>query len=122
MTRLLAAAMMACGCQASATAQVLADPTRPPVVSTTQEAGSDEQRAAGPRLQSILLSSSRKIAVIDGQPVGLGGKTGSAVLIRISPSEVVLRDGDAETTLTLFPDVNKKARVAAGSAATGGKR
>lgn len=92
---------------AAAHAAPFADPTRPPNVNT--EAASAEQGAlAGPRLESVLIAPDRRIAVISGRAVSLGGKVGEARVVRISESEVVLQNGDQRETLKLFPDVEKK--------------
>lgn len=92
---------------AAAHAAPFADPTRPPNVNT--EAASAEQGAlAGPRLESVLIAPDRRIAVISGRAVSLGGKVGEARVVRISESEVVLQNGDQRETLKLFPQVEKK--------------
>lgn len=91
---------------AAAQAAPFADPTRPPSVSA--EAGPGGQAVSGPRLESVLIAPNRRIAVISGQAVTLGGKVGEARVVRISESEVVLQNGDQRETLRLFPDVEKK--------------
>lgn len=90
-----------------ASAQKLADPTRPP---TTMAAPDSEAAAEGvaavPRLQSILIGRApdgRRLAVIDGATVRTGAKVGDAVLERINDNSVVLRRGKHLETLTLFP-------------------
>ena len=101
------ALLIAALASASAQAAPFADPTRPPNV--TAETGSGGQAAAaGPRLESVLIAPDRRIAVISGQRVPLGGKYGEARVVRISESEVVLQNGDQRETLKLFPDVEKK--------------
>ncbi len=89
---------------AGSTAQALTDPTRPPL---------ELMRAAGtvetPRtpLQSILLSSTRKGAIINGQYVPLGGTYGKARLVRITATEVTLKTGGATEVLQLYPPMEK---------------
>ena len=89
---------------AGSTAQALTDPTRPPL---------DLMSAAGagtaPRtpLQSILLSSVRKGAIINGQYVPLGGTYGKATLVRITATEVTLKSDGALEVLMLYPPMEK---------------
>ncbi|RFP13807.1 MULTISPECIES: MSHA biogenesis protein MshK [unclassified Duganella] len=90
-----------------ASAQKLADPTRPPALMAAPESeAAAEAVAAGPRLQSILIGRApdgRRLAVIDGATLRIGGKVGDAVLERINDNSVVLRRGKNLETLTLFP-------------------
>jgi hypothetical protein len=87
---------------AGSTAQALTDPTRPPeeLMSAT---------GAAPRmpLQSILLSSARKGAIINGQYVPLGGSYGRAKLVRITPTEVTLKGDQGLEVLQLYPPMEK---------------
>ena len=92
-----------------AMAQSLADPTRPPQLVMPESAA--EQTLAGPVLQSILIAPQRRVAIISGQTVELNGKYGELTLIRMSETEVVLRNpqNPKETqTLKLFPGVDKR--------------
>lgn len=86
--------------------QGVADPTRPPGGS---EASSAEAVMSGPVLQSVMLSPSRKVAVISGEMVVLGGKYGSARLVKLTESEAVLKNGQEVTVLRLHPRVDKRA-------------
>lgn len=93
----------------AATAQTLPDPTRPPVLVTAESAG--EQVDTGPVLQSVLIAPQRRLAIISGQTVELNGKYGDLTLIRVSETEVVLRNRQnvKETqTLKLFPSFEKR--------------
>lgn len=105
-----------------ARAQALADPTRPPAAGTGQEG---EAPPAGKQLQSVLFSRGRKVAVIDGTMVPLGGTYGDARVVKISETEVVLQQGEETETLKLFPAVDKQAvkrgagRARAGTTAPG---
>lgn len=103
--RLVGAALAALAWTASA--QGLTDPTRPP--SAGPGAAEAEPQAGGPRLQSILLSSERKIAVIDGRSLRVGDRVGDATLVQISEGGVLLRRGNELHTLALVPGVAKKA-------------
>ena len=111
MTRLL---MLACGlglaCAAPAQTRPLVDPTRPPNVST--ELATVQAAVEGPRLQSVLISPTRRSAVISGTAVALGGKYGDARVEQISESAVVLRFPDRRETLALLPGRDKRERRA----------
>jgi MSHA biogenesis protein MshK len=86
-------------------AQALRDPTRPPGDSGV--AGEDAAPAAS-RLQSVLISSGRRVAVISGQAVPLGGMVGEARVVKITETEVVLKKGDETEVLKMHPDVDKE--------------
>lgn len=87
-------------------AQVLTDPTRPPAATAGAPYAPDE--TPGTQLQSILLSSGRKVAVINGSMIPLGGMVGEAKVVKISETEVVLKKGDETEVLKLFPNVDKQ--------------
>ncbi len=91
---------------AAAAAQGLADPTRPPAALASP--GSAAAAAGGPVLQSVMLSPGRKVAMISGQMVALGGRYGSARLVRLTDSEAELRDGAEIIVLSLYPQVEKR--------------
>jgi MSHA biogenesis protein MshK len=99
-----------------ALAQGLADPTRPP--SSSAQGGPDDA-PVGRQLQSVLLSSGRKIAVIDGNAVALGGMLGDARVVKITETEVVLKTGEETETLKLYPGVDKRMKRAAGRTQSG---
>lgn len=90
---------------AGSTAQALNDPTRPPLemMSAASVAG------AAPRtpLQSILLSSVRKGAIINGQYVPLGGNYGKASLVRVTATEVTLKSEQGLEVLQLYAPMEK---------------
>jgi len=85
-------------------AQALTDPTRPPL-----ELMSAATAVAAPRtpLQSILLSSTRKGAIINGQYVALGGTYGKARLVKITATEVTLKGDQGLEVLQLYPPMGK---------------
>ena len=84
----------------------LVDPTQSP---TDIAQGADAAADAGPVLQSVMLSSARKMAVISGQTVKIGEKVGEAKLVRLNDHEAVLRNPDGTTqTLQMHPAVVKK--------------
>jgi MSHA biogenesis protein MshK len=87
----------------------LVDPTRPPNMSV--ESGAKESAApAGPRLQSVLISPTRRVAVISGSTVVQGGRYGNATVASISEGAVLLRYADRKETLYLVPGVVKRER------------
>jgi MSHA biogenesis protein MshK len=94
---------------AVALAQALNDPMRPPAAYVEAESGGGE--AGGPVLQSVMISPTRKAAIISGEMVKLGGKFGNAKLVKVSESEVVLRTGDETQVLKMYPGVEKRANV-----------
>lgn len=85
----------------------LPDPTRPPSSFAVGGMGSPAA-SSGPVLQSVLISSGRRIAVINGQTVHVGDKVGEARVAKISEGEVVLNDGKSLQTLKLFPGAEKQ--------------
>jgi MSHA biogenesis protein MshK len=104
--RLIALSLLfAASTSQAALAQPLRDPTRPPSATALQETN----EAAPSRLQSVLISPTRKIAVIDGRTVRLGERVGDATLVAIAPSEVTLQRGAQYETLRMHPAVEKKA-------------
>lgn len=98
------AAMAALALSAGSSAQALTDPTRPPL-ELMSAAGSGV--APHTPLQSILLSSTRKGAIIDGRYVPLGGTYGKARLVRITATEVTLKSDGALEVLQLYPPMEK---------------
>jgi len=91
---------------AGAQAQALTDPTRPPSAASGSPAAQEE--APGTQLQSILLSSGRKVAVINGTMVPLGGMVGEARVVRITETEVVLKKGGETEVLKMYPGIDKR--------------
>lgn len=90
-------------------AQAMNDPMRPPAAYVDAESGGGE--AGGPVLQSVMISPTLKAAIINGEMVKLGGKFGSARLVKVSESEVVLRSGEEMQVLKMYPGVEKRANV-----------
>ncbi|HEY8888116.1 MAG TPA: hypothetical protein VIM35_06495, partial [Gallionella sp.] len=54
---------------------------------------------------SIIISETRRAAIIDGQTVELGGQHGNARLVEVNVGSVVLQHGKSRQVLTLFPGV-----------------
>ena len=98
---------------AGSAAQALTDPTKPPLELIRSAAGAAAGSAAGAaprlRLESILLSSLRKGAIINGQYVPLGGAYGKATLVDVTATGVTLKTGQALDVLQLFPPMDKPA-------------
>ena len=92
---------------ASSAAQALTDPTRPPLELMTSSTAGAAGVAPPTPLQSILLSSTRKGAIISGQYVPLGGVYGSARLIKISATEVTLKGDRGLEVLQLYSPMEK---------------
>ncbi|MFT5531939.1 MAG: MSHA biogenesis protein MshK [Candidatus Paceibacteria bacterium] len=85
-------------------AQTLPDPTRPPGVMRASVIKIAEEAVVEPVLQSVLISPSRKIAVISGEIVALNGTFGDFQLVSITESVVLLKNGKSEKRLfLLFP-------------------
>lgn len=85
----------------------LSDPTRPPGAGAMTQ-GTQDELPAGRQLQSVLLSGGRRIAIIDGTMVALGGMLGESRVVKISETEVVLKNGEELETLRMYPSVDKK--------------
>lgn len=83
----------------------LPDPTRPQTGAEAPLAAAPA--ATGPELQSTMISSSYRRAVISGRSYKLGDRVDGAVLTDIQPYEVTLKRGDRETRLRLFPRLMK---------------
>jgi hypothetical protein len=85
-------------------AQTLTDPTRPPV---ELAAAGGPGAALGRSLQSILISSTRQGAIINGKYVPLGGTYEDARLITITATEVTLKSREKTEVLKLYPGDQK---------------
>jgi MSHA biogenesis protein MshK len=109
MNRVALALLLSIASAAFAQRGTLVDPTRPP--SVAGESGASESAApTGPRLQSVLISPTRRVAVISGITVVQGGKYGSATVVDISEGAVLLRYADRKETLHLISGVVKRER------------
>lgn len=96
---LLAAGFLASGVVLCAP---FADPTRPATAS--ESAGGLAGTEAGPRVESILIAPDRRLAIINGETVTLGGRIADGEVVRINESEVVVRGAEGERALKLLPD------------------
>ncbi len=80
----------------------LNDPTRP--TDPALYFGTGQTRNSSDwSLQSILSSPQRRIAIINGSRVREGDRIGSARVVRIRDSHVLLNTGDRTVTLRLLP-------------------
>lgn len=93
-------------------AEVLRDPTLPPVQSGLVPA--DQLVVTPPpMLQSITLGSTTKFAMINGQTVMLGGAYEDWTLVRLSANEAVLRAKDGKTKVLMMDYAMQKHNVPA---------
>jgi len=93
---------------AGATGQITTDPTRPPTGFAVGDPELAGEAGGGLVLQSVMISSSGRAAIINGAVVKLGQKYGDAVLTRVAENEVVLKSGDTTQVLKLYPGVEKR--------------
>ncbi|MDH3287718.1 MAG: hypothetical protein OEP48_08370 [Betaproteobacteria bacterium] len=89
----------------AASSQAMTDPMRPPEAYLTHEDGAI---SGGPVLQSVMISPTRRTAIISGDRVRLGEKYGDAVLIEVAEGEVVLQRADTTQVLKMYPGVVKR--------------
>lgn len=104
-------------------AQPLGDPMKPPAILS---AGPAVPRAEAdvpdePVLQSTILSKGRRIAMIDGKPLGVGDRIGAARVIAIGPASVTLREGPNTRVLRLYRGVDISNAGAAPAPSKGSK-
>jgi len=102
------ALLLLCAVFPVASAQVLIDPTKPPpeIYTPLTQAGSAAPESD--RLQTIIISPTRRAAIINGQTVELGAKHGDAKLVEVSESGVILLGPQGRQVLALFPGVEIK--------------
>lgn len=95
-------------------AELLPDPTRPSIdlnAGSASEVVPTEDVAHG--LQSIIISPQYRAAIINGETVSLGGKSGDSRLVEVRESSVVLQNAQGRRVLELFPKVNIRKNEAA---------
>lgn len=88
-----------------AAAESLPDPTRPPAEISAPPALAGQAAAPVNRLQSIIISPTRRAAIISGQTVELGAMHGDARLVEVRENGVTLQGAEGRQVLALFPDV-----------------
>lgn len=91
-------AIMAVPCSVFSAPGELIDPTLPSMAGAAavrlNPVSSNRGATAAPVLQSVLVSPSRKLAVISGKTYKVGDKVGNARLIKVSINEAVLQKSD----------------------------
>jgi MSHA biogenesis protein MshK len=89
-----------------ATAESLPDPTRP-AIDLSAGAGGEAQVSTVPKgLQSTIISPQYRAAIINGETVPLGGKSGDSRLVEVREGSVVLQNAQGRRVLELFPRVD----------------
>ena len=95
-----------------ATAEPLPDPTRPSIDLGSSGAGSAADAVpvedVSHGLQSIIISAQYRAAIINGETVSLGGKSGDSRLVEVRENSVVLQNAQGRRVLELFPKVSMK--------------
>ncbi len=94
-----------------AAADSLPDPTRPAIDLSAGTGGAVETapaEAAPQGLQSIIISPQYRAAIINGETVRLGGRSGDSRLVEVREGSVVLQNAQGRRVLELFPRVNIK--------------
>lgn len=90
-------------------AEDLPDPTRPPasIFAPAAEAvaGRETTENQSSGLRTIIISETRRAAIIDGQTVELGGEHRDATLVEVNEGGVVLQRAQSRQVLMLFPGV-----------------
>jgi hypothetical protein len=94
--------------QASARAQPMSDPMRPPAVAESASATPGAGAPATPRLQAVITSPRRKLALIDGSVVPLGGAVRNGTLAGVSDSLAVLKKNGDRDVLLMHPNIATK--------------
>ena len=76
---------------ASVAAEPLQDPLRPPGVGSKTAAHKATPRKMSWSLDAVLVSPQRSVAIINGQPLQLGGEIAGYRLVKIDSGSVVLQ-------------------------------
>lgn len=108
--RMLLTTLLLCLPQIAA-AEPLLDPTRP-AIDLSADAGGEVAEApvaAAPKgLQSIIISPQYRAAIINGETVRLGGRSGDSRLVEVRENSVVLQNAQGRRVMELFPNVSIK--------------
>ena len=106
--RMLLTMLLLCLPQVAA-AEPLPDPTRPAIDLSGGAEGVAPVEAAPQGLQSTIISPQYRAAIINGETVRLGGKSGDSRLVEVREDSVVLQDAQGRRrVLELFPKVSIK--------------
>ena len=92
---------------AQAPGRILIDPMRPANMSEAAPAGQGAG-ADGAGVQVILTSPERKLALIDGKVVPLGGDARGGTLVGLSDAGAVLHKDGSRDVLLMHPAIDKK--------------
>ncbi|MFO1321237.1 MAG: hypothetical protein U1F52_16620 [Burkholderiales bacterium] len=100
--------------------EALPDPTRPPAAVANHAAGGEKVKAPAEALvlQSVLVSPSRKVAIISGTPLMPGGRIHDHTLIDVTPTGVLLDGPEGRIGLKLFGGDDRRAVKTAHTAPT----
>ncbi|TMI13538.1 MAG: hypothetical protein E6H38_09240 [Betaproteobacteria bacterium] len=85
--------------------QALVDPMRP--ADARQDAGPVASQAA-PSLQGVVVSPQRKLALINGAIVPMGGAIRDARLVDVTESSALLKKDRQTEVLRMYPRIEKK--------------
>ena len=104
---LLTGCLAACAAaHAQAAERILIDPMRPADMAEATPSG--KRGASGAGVQVILTSPERKLALIDGKVVPLGGDARGGTLVGLSESGAVLHKDGRRDVLLMHPAIDKK--------------
>jgi MSHA biogenesis protein MshK len=95
-------ALLAGQATAHAAGAVLRDPTRPPALLA---APAEAPKATTPVVESVIITSHVRAAVIDGRWVEVGSRVGDARIVGITEREVTLATGTRMETLRVYPRI-----------------
>lgn len=93
---------------AQAPGRILIDPMRPAGMADTAPSGQGAARDSAAGVQVILTSPARKLALIDGKVVPLGGDARGGTLVGLSESGAVLHKDGSRDVLLMHPVIDKK--------------
>lgn len=111
--RILLATLLLCLPPAAA-AGPLPDPTRPAIDLDAGAEGTAPAETAPRGLQSTIISPHYRAAIINGETVRLGGKSGDSRLVEVREDSVVLQNARGRRrVMELFPKVSIKKNEAA---------
>ena len=97
LTRLATLALLMIGtCSVCLASEHLRDPTRPYSAKQVATAGA-------PRfvVNAIIVSAERRVAIVNGQRVGVGGSVDNATVVSIEKERLVLETNGKKTTIRL---------------------
>ncbi len=110
--KILIAVLLLSLTQVAAMAESLPDPTRPSIDLNSSGAGVAGEalpvETVPHGLQSIIISPQYRAAIINGETVKLGDKSGDSTLVEVRESSVVLQNAHGRRVLELFPKVSIK--------------